>query len=103
MSHSPFQEPSVIGPTDALNAEAGSDSSFQQHIQSQLSAPTAGSASPRKLSTSVAKSEALLTDAAIHMTLLQTIRTKKGYIIDMDGVIYHVRLVLVYVWVSVEF
>ncbi|KAH8548026.1 HAD-like domain-containing protein [Umbelopsis sp. PMI_123] len=89
MSHSPFQEPSVIGPTDAFNAEAGSDSSFQQHIQSQLSAPTAGSASPRKLSTSVAKSEALLTDAAIHMTLLQTIRTKKGYIIDMDGVIYH--------------
>ncbi|GAB5590133.1 hypothetical protein Unana1_05033 [Umbelopsis nana] len=89
MSHPTFQgNPEVISPSDA-GYSAGSDTSFQEHIQSQLTAPTAGSSSPRKLSTSVAKGEALLNDYEVHTKLLHTIRIKKGYIIDMDGVIYH--------------
>lgn len=88
MSHPAFQgNPEVISPSDA-GFSAGSDTSFQEHIQSQLTAP--GSTSPRKLSTSVAKGEALLNDHEVHTKLLHTIRIKKGYIIDMDGVIYHV-------------
>jgi hypothetical protein len=103
MHHPTFQqEPEIIAPNEASNAEAGIDQSFQQHIQSQLNTPTTGNSSPRKLSTSVAKSEALLTDEIIHNKLLSTIRTKKGYIIDMDGVIYHVSILgLVFSWVSV--
>jgi hypothetical protein len=95
MNHPTFQQdPEIISPNEGSNFEAGSDQSFQQHIQSQLNTPTTGNASPRKLSTSVAKSEALLNDENIHNNLLQSIRTKKGYIIDMDGVIYHVCISL---------
>ena len=102
MNHPTFQQdPEIITPNESSNFQAGSDQSFQQHIQSQLNTPTTGNSSPRKLSTSVAKSEALLNDEIIHNNLLQSVRTKKGYIIDMDGVIYHVCIfVLVSSWVS---
>jgi NagD protein len=33
---------------------------------------------------------ALLKDPVLHTERLEAIRNKKGYIIDMDGVIYHV-------------
>lgn len=33
---------------------------------------------------------ALLRDPVVHTERLEAIRNKKGYIIDMDGVIYHV-------------
>jgi hypothetical protein len=36
------------------------------------------------------KDYALLQDPVVHSERLDTIRRKKGYIIDMDGVIYHV-------------
>lgn len=42
------------------------------------------------LSTAVLKDMALLTDDVLHTSRLNDIRNKKGYIIDMDGVIYHV-------------
>lgn len=35
---------------------------------------------------------ALLRDPVVHTERLDAIREKKGYIIDMDGVIYHVSL-----------
>lgn len=35
---------------------------------------------------------ALLKDPVLHTERLDAIRQKKGYIIDMDGVIYHVSL-----------
>jgi hypothetical protein len=106
--HPTFQEPAqIISPAVSSNADAGSageDTSFQQHIQSRLETPPiAGSSSPRKLSTSVAKGEALLNDHEMHTSLLQTIRTKKGYIIDMDGVIYHVCLLLFFFFLSSGF
>ncbi|KAG2182877.1 hypothetical protein INT44_005858 [Umbelopsis vinacea] len=41
------------------------------------------------LSTALLKDLALLTDDVIHTSRLNDIRNKKGYIIDMDGVIYH--------------
>jgi hypothetical protein len=41
-------------------------------------------------STAVLKDIALLTDEVLHAKRLNYIRDKKGYIIDMDGVIYHV-------------
>jgi hypothetical protein len=33
---------------------------------------------------------AILKDPVLHTERLEAIRNKKGYIIDMDGVIYHV-------------
>lgn len=90
MSHTTFNDKTETIPADNVFDQEAGDSSFQQHIASQLQAPSAGNSSPRKLSTSVAKGEALLNDEAVHAKLLSTIRTKKGYIIDMDGVIYHV-------------
>jgi hypothetical protein len=42
-------------------------------------------------STAVLKDHALLTDEKLHVERLDVIRNKKAYIIDMDGVIYHVR------------
>lgn len=35
---------------------------------------------------------ALLKDPVLHTERLEAIRSKKGYIIDMDGVIYHVSI-----------
>lgn len=40
------------------------------------------------------KSWALLEDPVVHSERLNEIRNKKGYIIDMDGVIYHVCITL---------
>jgi NagD protein len=37
-----------------------------------------------------ARDWALLRDPVLHTERLEAIRQKKGYIIDMDGVIYHV-------------
>lgn len=45
---------------------------------------------PHNASVSVKKEWALLRDPVIHTERLDAIRSKKGYIIDMDGVIYHV-------------
>ncbi|KAI9314835.1 HAD-like domain-containing protein [Dichotomocladium elegans] len=42
-----------------------------------------------KISASEAKDWALLADPTIHNVRLEAIRQKRGYIIDMDGVIYH--------------
>jgi hypothetical protein len=92
MSHTTFNEKPETFPADNVFNQQASDTTFQQHIASQLNTPSAGSSSPRKLSTSVAKGEALLNDENVHTKLLSTIRTKKGYIIDMDGVIYHVSV-----------
>lgn len=47
---------------------------------------------PPNASSSVKKEWALLRDPVIHSERLDAIRSKKGYIIDMDGVIYHVSL-----------
>ncbi|KAJ2960145.1 hypothetical protein NQZ79_g4453 [Umbelopsis isabellina] len=89
MSHATFNDKTETIPANNVFDQEAGDSSFQQHIASQLQTPSAGNSSPRKLSTSVAKGEALLNDENVHTKLLSTIRTKKGYIIDMDGVIYH--------------
>ncbi|KAI9493474.1 HAD-like domain-containing protein [Zychaea mexicana] len=42
-----------------------------------------------QISPSIQKDHALLRDAKYHQKRLAKIRKKKGYIIDMDGVIYH--------------
>lgn len=44
-------------------------------------------------SASVVKDWALLKDPVIHNERLDKIRNKKGYIIDMDGVIYHASFI----------
>ena len=47
-------------------------------------------------SSSVKKDWSLLKDPIIHTERLENIRQKKGYIIDMDGVIYHVSIHYIY-------
>lgn len=54
----------------------------------QLSSPAGSSEEPAHQS----KDYALLRDPVLHNERLDSIRQKKGYIIDMDGVIYHVSL-----------
>lgn len=57
--------------------------------------PSQAAANQPSNSASVQKDWALLKDPAIHNERLDAIRQKKGYIIDMDGVIYHVSRTLV--------
>jgi hypothetical protein len=52
----------------------------------QLSSPASNTEEPAHQS----KDYALLRDPVLHNERLDSIRQKKGYIIDMDGVIYHV-------------
>jgi len=47
-----------------------------------------------KPSASILKDYALLKDENVHKTRLDVIRNKKGFIIDMDGVLYHANTVL---------
>lgn len=61
---------------NSLNTDAGS---------------SGGAGLGRSNSASIQKDWALLRDPVIHNERLDAIRQKKGYIIDMDGVIYHVR------------
>ncbi|KAL1926272.1 hypothetical protein VTP01DRAFT_5969 [Rhizomucor pusillus] len=59
---------------NSLNTDAGS---------------SGGAGLGRSNSASIQKDWALLRDPVIHNERLDAIRQKKGYIIDMDGVIYH--------------
>jgi hypothetical protein len=77
--------------TTALGSEVQYDSSV---ASSPIATPgneykyTSSRSAP--LSTAVLKDMSLLTDEVLHTSRLNDIRNKKGFIIDMDGVIYHV-------------
>ncbi|KAI8088899.1 HAD-like domain-containing protein [Halteromyces radiatus] len=65
-----------------LNTQTGSSGPHVSHSDNIGEAP-------ENASVSVKKEWALLRDPVIHTERLDAIRSKKGYIIDMDGVIYH--------------
>ncbi|KAL0073880.1 HAD-like domain-containing protein [Phycomyces blakesleeanus] len=69
-------------------AESGDNYDLAMQFANRLNT---GSDSPRgqQDSASVRKDWALLRDPVLHSERLDSIRSKKGYIIDMDGVIYH--------------
>ncbi|KAI9490654.1 HAD-like domain-containing protein [Zychaea mexicana] len=86
MSASPNSENVVINPpTDDESRDLAMEFAQRMVVNSS------GATTPSKpqISPSVQKDYALLRDPAYHNKRLEQIRQKKGYIIDMDGVIYH--------------
>lgn len=86
MSQSPKSPASVNEP---VNPPTEDSRDLAMQFAQHLSVAGSGANTP-KVSPSVAKDYALLRDPAYHNKRVEAIRQKKGYIIDMDGVIYHV-------------
>lgn len=86
MSQSPKSPASVNEP---VNPPTEDSRDLAMQFAQQLSVAGSGANTP-KVSPSVAKDYALLRDPSYHNKRVEAIRQKKGYIIDMDGVIYHV-------------
>lgn len=65
---------------------------FAQRMSTAGSGANTPTSKAPQVSPSVAKDWALLRDPVFHNERLEAIRQKKGYIIDMDGVIYHASI-----------
>ncbi|ORY99438.1 HAD-like domain-containing protein [Syncephalastrum racemosum] len=80
-------------PETIVNPPSPRDESVSRDLAMEFAAKLSGSgtATPQQqqVSPSVQKDWALLRDPVYHNERLDKIRDKKGYIIDMDGVIYH--------------
>ncbi|KAI8059495.1 hypothetical protein BC940DRAFT_338132, partial [Gongronella butleri] len=79
-----------------MSAEEQQQSSMDTRELAAQFAATLGQISPSGAASTTdeipphqARDYALLRDPVLHSERLDTIRQKKGYIIDMDGVIYH--------------
>lgn len=81
-------------PETIVNPPSPADESVSRDLALEFAAKmsASGTATPsqQQVSPSVQKDWALLRDPVYHNERLDKIRDKKGYIIDMDGVIYHV-------------
>ncbi|KAI7877123.1 HAD-like protein [Lichtheimia hyalospora FSU 10163] len=86
MSQSPKSPASVVN--EPVNPPTEDSRDLAMQFAQQLSVAGSGANTP-KVSPSVAKDYALLRDPSYHNKRVEAIRQKKGYIIDMDGVIYH--------------
>ena len=86
MSLSPASDNVIINPP----SEDSHDLAAQFAQRMTVGGSGADTPSKQQISPSVAKDYALLRDPEYHNKRVEQIRQKKGYIIDMDGVIYHV-------------
>lgn len=96
MAATPIDNKSVASINEHINGDDSSSRDLAMEFANRLNTTAtinviqSGANSPTKqVSPAVAKDWALLRDPVYHNKRLDTIRQKKGYIIDMDGVIYH--------------
>ena len=88
MSLSPSDNVIINPPTEDETRD------LAREFAERMNVSESGANTPSKpqVSPAVKKDYALLNDPEYHTKRLEQIRQKKGYIIDMDGVIYHVSI-----------
>lgn len=88
-----MSNPEIRTPEDAAETDEFLSRDLATEFANNLNMQDMGG-SEKQQSASNAKDWALLKNPKIHTERLEAIRHKKGYVIDMDGVIYHASITL---------
>lgn len=88
-----MSNPEIRTPEDAAETDEFLSRDLATEFANNLNMQDMGG-SDKQQSASKTKDWALLKDPKIHNERLEAIRHKKGYVIDMDGVIYHASITL---------